>query len=168
MRRFSLLFLFAILFSFDMFSCRSKNYEEKLASLYNHSVPLISCDDLAIKLDHGESLKILDIRSEEEFKVSHIAGALMIDYDNFEKTDVESLPVASEIIVYCSVGYRSEKIGEKLQKIGYTNVKNLYGGIFQWKNDGYEVVNQQSVVTDSVHTYNRNWSQWLLKGVRVY
>lgn len=168
MRRFSLIILFAILFSLVMASCQSKNYEEKLESLYNHSVPLISSDDLAIKIDTGEALKILDIRSEEEFKVSHIVGALMIDYDNFEKTDVGNLAADSEIIVYCSVGYRSEKIGEKLMKLGYTNVKNLYGGIFQWKNDGFQVVNQQSVVTDSVHTYNRNWSQWLLKGVRVY
>jgi predicted sulfurtransferase len=66
------------------------------------------------------------------------------------------------------VGYRSEKVGEKLQELGFQNVKNLYGGIFQWKNEGFEVENSLSMPTDSVHTYNKRWSKWLLKGVRVY
>jgi len=57
---------------------------------------------------------------------------------------------------------------EELLELGYTNVKNLYGGIFQWKNDGFDVVNNQSMVTDSVHTYNKSWSKWLVKGVKVY
>jgi 3-mercaptopyruvate sulfurtransferase SseA len=70
--------------------------------------------------------------------------------------------------VYCSVGYRSERVGEKLQKLGYQNVYNIYGGIFEWKNEGMQVVNRQNQPTDSVHTYNKNWSKWLLKGVKVY
>ena len=73
-----------------------------------------------------------------------------------------------EVIVYCSVGYRSERIGEKLQKAGYTNVKNLYGGIFSWKNEGNEVVRDADIPTDSVHTYNKSWGKWLLKGIEVY
>lgn len=168
MRRFSLLILFAILFSLEMVSCQTKNYKEKLESLYEHTVPLISSSDLALKLESDGLLKILDIRSQEEFQVSHIKDALLIDFDSFDKVDVQKISLDTEIIVYCSVGYRSEKIGEELLELGYTNVKNLYGGIFQWKNDGFEVVNQQSIATDSVHTYNRNWSQWLLNGVRVY
>jgi rhodanese-related sulfurtransferase len=168
MRRFSLLILFAILFSLEMASCQTKNYKEKLESLYEHTVPLISSDDLAMKLENRSSLQILDIRSPEEYQVSHIKDAALIDYDNFEKADVQNISLDKEIIVYCSVGYRSEKIGEELLELGYTNVKNLYGGIFQWKNDGFEVVNQQSMATDSVHTYNRNWSQWLMNGIRVY
>jgi 3-mercaptopyruvate sulfurtransferase SseA len=66
------------------------------------------------------------------------------------------------------VGYRSGKIGEKLKKMGFTNVYNLYGGIFEWKNRGYEVHNNQNSVTDSVHAYNRAWSVFLRKGVKVY
>lgn len=168
MRRINLLLLLLILFSLDMARCQTKNYKEKLESLYNHTVPLISVTELAEKLQAETSLIILDIRSDEEYTVSRIAGATLIDYDNFEKEDVNNLNHDAEIIVYCSVGYRSEKIGKELLEMGFTDVKNLYGGIFQWKNDGFEVVNAESVATDSVHTYNKNWSQWLLNGVRVF
>ena len=66
------------------------------------------------------------------------------------------------------MGYRSERIGEKLQKMGFTNVKNLYGGIFDWKNQDFEVVGMDNLATDSVHTYNKSWSKWLYKGIKVY
>lgn len=168
MKRFSILILFAVLFSLDMARCQTKNYKEKLQTLYSHTVPLVYCEQLQESLEADEELVILDIRSKEEYEVSHIDGAKMIEYDDFSDEDVKDLPADAKIIVYCSVGYRSEKVGEQLLDLGYKYVKNLYGGIFQWKNDGYKVVNLDSTPTDSVHTYNKNWSQWLLNGVRVY
>ena len=72
------------------------------------------------------------------------------------------------LIVYCSLGIRSEEIGEKLKKAGFTNVKNLYGGIFEWKNAGYPVINSEGKETDSIHTFSKAWSKWLLKGQKVY
>ncbi|MCG8307382.1 MAG: rhodanese-like domain-containing protein [Cytophagales bacterium] len=168
MTRFLLLILFATLFLLDMAGCQTKKYGEKLESLYNHTVPTISSRELAANLQSGKEYVILDIRSRKEFEISHLKNAMLIDYDTFTGANVQNVPCNSRIIVYCSVGYRSEKIGEKLLDLGFSNVKNLYGGIFQWKNDGYEVVNNNSVRTDSVHTYNRNWSQWLLNGERVY
>ena len=168
MRRIHLLFVLLILFSLDMAKCQTKDYKEKLESLYNHTVPLINTVDLSTETKQDSSLVLLDIRSDVEYAVSHLAGARKIDYDDFEKKDVQDIPLDAMIVVYCSIGYRSEKVGEQLLDMGFTNVRNLYGGIFQWKNDGFEVLNQQSFETDSVHTYNKNWSQWLLKGVKVY
>ena len=97
-------------------------------------------------------------------------NAKFIDYDRFEIEQVSDIDKEKEIIVYCSVGYRSEKIGEKLQEAGFQNVKNIYGGIFEWKNLNFEVVNQNGEPTDSVHTYNKRWSKWLQegKGIKVY
>ena len=46
-------------------------------------------------------------------------------------------------IVYCTIGARSETIGEKLKKNGFTNVYNLYGGIFEWKNADFKVLNKK-------------------------
>jgi rhodanese-related sulfurtransferase len=164
---FSLFFSF-ILFSLQMASCQTKEYKEKLESLYNNTVPLIGTEELFAKMQSDTGLVLLDIRSEEEYAVSRIAEARFIDYDNFSFENVQDIPKSSEVVVYCSVGYRSEKIGEKLLAMGFSNVKNLYGGIFQWKNDGFEVINQQSEPTDSVHTYNKSWSKWLVNGVKVY
>ena len=151
-----------------MAGCQTKDYEEMLQSLYSHTVPLISSEHLMTKRNTGDEVTILDIRSKAEYEVSHIAGARMIDYDNFRIEDVDDIPKEADIIVYCSVGYRSEKVGEQLQEHGFRKVRNLYGGIFQWKNEGFDVVNQHSNATDSIHTYSRRWSKWLLNGVRVY
>ena len=151
-----------------MAKCQTKDYKEKLESLYNHTVPLINTVDLSTETKQDSSLVLLDIRSDEEYAVSHLAGARKIDYDDFEKKDVQDIPLDAMIVVYCSVGYRSEKVGEQLLDMGFTNVRNLYGGIFQWKNEGFEVVNSTSIATDSVHTYNKSWSKWLVNGVKVY
>ena len=139
-----------------------------LGSLYSHTVPLIRSHELEAIFENDSDVVLLDIRSPEEFAVSHLPGATLIDYDRFRKKDVENLDREKPVIVYCSVGYRSEKIGEKLQKMGFKNVKNLYGGIFEWKNEGFDVVNPKGQKTDSVHTYNRNWSKWLVNGIKVY
>ena len=71
------------------------------------------------------------------------------------------------IVVYCSIGYRSEKIAEKLRRKGYT-VFNLYGGIFDWKNKGNTVVDSLGNTTEKVHAYNEAWSKWLFNGQKVY
>ncbi|WP_370089913.1 rhodanese-like domain-containing protein [Ekhidna sp.] len=146
-------------------SCGQKTFDEKMESLYKKTVPLIKADSLKPKLSE---VVILDTRAREEFEVSHISSARLVDYDGFEVEQVNDIPKDKEVIVYCSVGYRSERVGEKLQKAGYTNVKNLYGGIFGWKNEGNEVVGMNNLPTDSVHVYNRLWGKWLFKGTKVY
>ena len=52
--------------------------------------------------------------------------------------------------------------------MGFENVRNLYGGIFQWKNQDKPVVDTKGIKTDSVHTYSKAWSKWLKKGIKVY
>lgn len=156
---------FILLVASTLTSCGQKTYDEKLESLYKKTVPLIKVDSLKSR---QSEVVILDTRAMEEFAISHIEGARFVDYDAFEVTQVNDIPKNQEVIVYCSVGYRSERVGEKLQKAGFTNVKNLYGGIFSWKNEGYELVGPQNLPTDSVHTYNKSWGKWLLKGIKVY
>lgn len=149
-------------------ACSQITYDEKLKSLYKNTVPTIQSDELEDLIEENKDLVILDIRSAEEFNVSHLPGAIFIDYDNFTSRALEGVSKNDEVIVYCSVGYRSERIGEKMQEMGFNKVRNLYGGIFKWKNDGRNVVNLHQSVTDSVHTYNKKWSQWLEKGIKVY
>jgi len=48
--------------------------------------------------------------------------------------------------------------------MGYKNVYNLYGSIFEWVNDGNEVVDKNNKPTDEVHTYNKKWSKWVEEG----
>ena len=127
-------------------------YDRKLKSLYRNSVKTIKPADLKELITKGEKIIILDTRSPEEFNLSHLKNAQFLNYDSYSAEDLKKLPKNEKIIVYCSVGYRSERVGEKLQKLGYQNVYNIYGGIFEWKNEGMPVVNRQNQPTDSVHT----------------
>lgn len=113
---------------------------------------------------------ILDAREQEEFETSHLKDALFVGYNNFSLADViKKIPNKDEqIIVYCSVGIRSENIAFKLKKAGYKNVSNLYGGIFEWKNNQFPVYNSKNKETEKVHTYNKTWSKWLTSGIKVY
>ena len=83
-------------------------------------------------------------------------------------TRLRRLDENAEIIVYCSLGYRSQKAGKELKKLGYNNVKNLYGGIFQWFNEDKKVVNSNNQEVEKVHTYNEKWSKWITRGEKVY
>lgn len=145
----------------------AQNYDQELARLYKNTVPTISVDSLRAIMGQ-ESLYILDTRQEKEFAISHLQGAEFVDYDAFEIESVEHIPQGATVVVYCSVGYRSERIGEKLQEAGYNTVYNLYGGIFQWKNEGEDVVDMENNITENVHTYNRRWGRWLKVGKKVF
>lgn len=131
------------------------------------SIPYISVKALQ---NETEQVILLDSREEKEFKTSHIKNAICVGYDSFNLDVVKpKLPNRdSKIVVYCSLGIRSEDVAEKLKKAGYTNVYNLYGGIFEWKNNDLEVLNLQEQPTDSIHTFNKAWSKWLKKGIKVY
>ena len=142
----------------------SSAYNKLLSDLLNHSVNEIPVQQ-AIKMQN--TVMFLDAREPEEFEVSHIASAFHVGYDNFNLRSVSKIKKDAKIIVYCSVGYRSEKIAEQLIKAGFTDVSNLYGGIFEWKNKGYDVY-CDSTITEKVHAYNKKWGQWLNRGQKVY
>lgn len=158
----------AVLFSCLQFAWAQTAFDRKLESLYRNSVATITASELSALMNSGTPVVLFDIRSAEEYEISHIRAANFLDYNSFNTRMVDKFKKDSPIIVYCSVGYRSERVGEKLKSAGFKNVKNLYGGIFQWVNEGHTVVNKTNHPTDSVHTYNRNWSQWLTKGIKVY
>jgi rhodanese-related sulfurtransferase len=143
-------------------------YDKKLHTLYSNTVPTIRPAELAGLLNGKEPLVLLDTRSPVEFQVSHLPGAQFLDYQTFRPSAVKNIDPKVRIVVYCAVGYRSERIGEKLLAMGFKNVTNLYGGIFEWVNKGHEVVNKAGVATDSVHTYNQDWSRWLSRGIKIY
>ncbi|WNH08159.1 rhodanese-like domain-containing protein [Thalassobellus suaedae] len=160
-----LLFIIYIGISISGFS--QKNLEKMLKHQNRESIPYISVDSLK---NLKENFILLDSREEREFKTSHLKDAIYVGFNFFNLDSVkQNLPNKdSKIIVYCALGVRSEAIAEKLKEAGYKNVFNLYGGIFEWKNNDYEVVNSNEKVTDSIHIFSKKWSKWLKKGIKVY
>lgn len=140
--------------------------DRTIKKLNKESVPYIKVDSLSGATD----VILLDTRKKEEYDVSHIENAIWVGYKEFEIDSVlAQIPdTHNEIVVYCSIGVRSEDIGEKLMKAGYANVTNLYGGIFEWKNKGNTVYDTSENETNRVHAFNKYWGKLLLSGEKVY
>jgi rhodanese-related sulfurtransferase len=143
-------------------------YVKKLDKLYKHSVPVIQPADLQEAMNEDEKIILLDTRAPGEYAVSHLPGAEFVNYDKFNKKDFVDRDRSAKVVVYCTVGYRSERIGDKLKKMGFEDVHNLYGGIFEWKNQGHAVVDKKGEPTERVHAYNEDWGKWLQTGEKVY
>lgn len=161
MKKIFFLFIFINSVSF------SQNKLDKLFNKFNkNKVPYISVDTLVIT-----KAILLDARETKEYNVSHLKNAICVGYDYFDiQKTVEKLPKdkSTKIVVYCSLGIRSEIVAHKLIKEGYTNVYNLYGGILEWKNNNFKVIDTLGNETEKVHTFNKDWSKWLKKGKTVY
>ncbi|WP_223649839.1 rhodanese-like domain-containing protein [Hymenobacter psoromatis] len=142
----------------------SRLYSAMLKSLLKGTVPFVS----VAQLRHQPTPVLLDTRAPTEFAVSHLRGARWVGYDEFSLAEVRDISKDTPIVVYCSVGVRSEQIGARLRQAGYTHVRNLYGGIFEWVNEGQPVFTASNQPTDSVHAYSPAWGIWLQRGQKVY
>ena len=157
--------LFFLLIS--SFSHTQQTLPELLETNNTKSVAYISVETLALT---GTKAIILDAREPREYTISHIKDAICVGYDNFDLGSVTSrIPDKTQtIVVYCSLGIRSEDIAERLKIAGYKNVTNLYGGIFEWKNKDFKLYNSRGNTTDSIHTFSEEWGKWLKKGIKVF
>jgi len=142
---------------------QSLPYNTLLKLMYDSKFPVIQ----AHQKDTFSEAIIIDTREKDEFEVSHIKGAKWVGFENFEMASVADLPKNTPIILYCSVGVRSEKIGKQLKEAGFKEVYNLYGGIFQWINEGNPVYRNE-IQTSKIHPYSPAWGFWLKKGKKVY
>lgn len=128
-----------------------------LQVMLSDSVPVISVPELSQIRDE---VTILDTREAEEYSVSRIPGSIHAGFDEFDISMMDKIDKDSPIVVYCSVGYRSEKIGKKIADYGFQDVRNLYGGIFEWVNQHKPIVNKNGPV-NKVHPYSKIWSPWI-------
>ena len=139
-------------------------YSAMLNGVLQESVPFVSVD----QLKGAPAPVLLDTRTPAEFAVSHLRGARWVGYEKFSLAEVRNIPKNAPIVVYCSVGVRSERIGTRLRAAGYTQVRNLYGGIFEWVNEGQPIFTADNQPTTRVHAYSPAWGIWLQRGQKVY
>lgn len=163
MKKCLLLFYGFLHLSLTQAQTESKSFGLMLSKLLEHNVEEISVKEAFLMKD----VVFLDVREQNEFEVSHINNSVWVGYNDFT---INRLKVSTNniVIVYCSVGYRSEKIGQILSKEGYIKVYNLYGGIFEWVNQGYPVFDKSDKQTEKVHAFDSIWGLWLNKGTKVY
>lgn len=95
-------------------------------------------DDIKARLDRGEKFLLVDVREESEFAKDHLPGAIHLGKGVIER-DVEArVPDLNTLMVlYCGGGYRSALAADNLQKMGYTKVLSMDGGVRGWREKGY-------------------------------
>lgn len=109
---------------------------------------------------------LLDVRTPAEWQVSHLAGARRVAPDASAKDAADGLAKETPIVTYCSVGYRSGEMAERLRKAGFVHVQDLEGSIFEWANEGRPLVHDGKSVT-KVHPYDATWGRLLRDDVRA-
>jgi rhodanese-related sulfurtransferase len=126
------------------------------------SVRQLSTAELAAWLGQTNRAQpvLLDARSAAEYAVSHLRGARWVDAKAPTTEVVGHLGTNQPIVVYCSVGYRSSRLAERLQHAGRTNVFNLDGSVFQWANED-RLVERDGKPVKEVHPYNKTFGQLL-------
>jgi rhodanese-related sulfurtransferase len=94
----------------------------------------LTVDQVKRKLDRGERFHLVDVREESEWAKDHLPHAIHLCKGIIERDIEERLPDAgAEIILYCGGGFRSALAADNLQKMGYTNVYSMDGGIRDWR-----------------------------------
>ena len=95
-------------------------------------------DAIRARLDRGDKFVLVDVREESEFAKDHLPGAIHMGKGVIERDIEMKVPdLNAEMVLYCGGGFRSALAADNLQKMGYTNVISMDGGIREWREKGY-------------------------------
>lgn len=133
---------------------------------------MVEADSLALsplEADRLTGAVFLDARETDEYLTSHLPGAIFLGFNRPDYTALAGLDPTTPLVVYCTVGYRSERIAERLRERGFSKVYNLYGSLYAWRLAGFPLVNAKGN-TDDIHTFNRKWGRFIpdTLGNKVY
>jgi rhodanese-related sulfurtransferase len=100
----------------------------------------LTVDQVKAKLDRGERFYLVDIREESEWAKDHLPGAVYLGRGILERDVEKRFPeTTAELVLYCGGGFRSALAADNLQRMGYTNVFSMDGGIRDWRQKGYPI-----------------------------
>jgi rhodanese-related sulfurtransferase len=95
-------------------------------------------DEVKGKLDRGEKFLLIDVREDNEYAKDHLPGAIHLGKGIIERDIEERVPdLNTPMILYCGGGFRSAMAADNLQKMGYTQVISMDGGIRDWRGKGF-------------------------------
>lgn len=100
-------------------------------------------DDVKHRLDRGDKFTLVDVREESEFTKDHLPGAIHLGKGIIERDIEARVPdPKTELVLYCGGGFRSALAADNLQKMGYTNVMSMDGGIREWREKNYPLTRE--------------------------
>ncbi len=99
-----------------------------------------SAAEVKARLDAGESFCLVDVREDSEWAAGHLPRAIHLGKGVIERDIEQAIPdTSAEIICYCGGGYRSALVADNLQRMGYTNVWSMDGGVRGWRGAGLPI-----------------------------
>src|SRR6478672_1556700 len=102
-----------------------------------------SVDEVKRRLDRGEKLMLVDVREESEFAKDHLPGAIHLGKGVIERDIEARVPdLNTPLVLYCGGGFRSALAADNLQKMGYSNVISMDGGVRDWRAKGYPLTKE--------------------------
>ncbi len=95
-------------------------------------------EEVKRRMDRGDKFLLIDVREETEFAKDHLPGAIHLGKGIIERDIEQRVPeLDREMILYCGGGFRSALAADNLQKMGYSNVISMDGGIRDWREKKY-------------------------------
>ena len=95
-------------------------------------------EEVKSKLDRGEKFLLVDVREESEFAKDHLPGAIHLGKGVIERDIENRVPdLNTQMVLYCGGGFRSAMAADNLQKMGYTNVFSMDGGVRGWREKNF-------------------------------
>jgi rhodanese-related sulfurtransferase len=95
-------------------------------------------DEVKKRLDRGDKFMLVDVREESEYAKDHLPGAIHLGKGVIERDIEARVPdLKAEMVLYCGGGFRSALAADNLQKMGYTNVISMDGGVRGWREKGF-------------------------------
>ena len=98
--------------------------------------------DVVKKIENGEPVILLDVRTPEEYEEVHLKNALLLPVQELSQGTLAKIGLGedakdTEIIIYCRSGARSKTAYDIMKSLGYTNIKSVAGGMIHWEEDNY-------------------------------
>lgn len=110
---------------------------EQLCDDAKSRISQVSADEVEAMLAERDSVILIDVREQDEYRAGHLPGARGIGRGILEYHIADEVPdTDAKIVLYCRGGNRSALAADSLQQMGYTRVLSMRGGFRQWDAEG--------------------------------
>lgn len=142
---------------------------EMIATVHEKFPDVTHIDTLGVKalIAKQPDVQIVDVREPDEFEAGHIPGAINVPPETPDEELLAKVHADGPVVVYCSVGWRSSILAQRLKAAGRTNVTNYAGSIFAWANAEQPVQSTTGTVK-TVHPFDSYWGRYLKPEHRAF
>jgi rhodanese-related sulfurtransferase len=100
-------------------------------------------DEVKDRMDEGETFLLVDVREESEFAKDHLPGAIHLGKGIIERDIEAKVPdLNTPMVLYCGGGFRSALAADNLQKMGYSSVVSMDGGVRRWREKNFPMTRE--------------------------